>query len=117
MIQRLLILCLLTTTAVNAGPLDWAKRHKRFLLMEGTAIGAASIHAVGLHHCRRVNGVEPCDAHYGAAWVNFGIVTSLNVVVMPSIAEACWKDSGGKYCHLFAWSGPAAQASWGIHEW
>jgi hypothetical protein len=101
----------------QAGPLDWAKHHKRFLLMEGAAIGAASIHAYGLHHCRRTNGVEPCDAHYGSAWANFGMVTGLNVIVMPAVAEGCWKDDGGKWCNLLAYSGSTGQAIWGIHEW
>lgn len=94
----------------------WSGHHKRFLLMEGAALGAAGIHAYGLHHCRRVNGPEPCDLHYGAAWANFGIVTGLNLIVSPSVAEGCWKDEHGKFCNIFAYGGSAAQAGWGIRE-
>jgi hypothetical protein len=114
---KLLILFLVFSPTTEAGPKHWIATHKRFIAIESAAIGAASIHAAGLHHCRRANGVEPCDAHYGSAWVNFGIVTGMNTVVMPAIAEGCWKDGGGKYCHLFAWTGPAVQAGWGVHEW
>jgi len=117
MIKRLLILLVLLTQTASAEPLDWAKHHKRFLLLEGAAITGAAIHAAGLHHCRRTNGVEPCDAHYGSAWVNFAAVTSMTVVVMPAVSESCWKDGNGKFCHLFAWPAPAIQAGWGIHEW
>lgn len=101
----------------SAGPLEWAKHHKRFLLMESAAVGGALLHAHGLHQCRRNNGVEPCDAHYGEAWASYGIVTGLNVIVMPSTAEACWKDGGGKWCYPLAFVGSAAQAGWGVHEW
>lgn len=115
--RKLLLFLLLCAPAAQAGPIDWVKHHKRFLLMEGAAITGASIHAAGLHHCRRTNGVEPCDAHYGEAWASFGIVTGLNVIVMPSVAEACWKDGGGKFCYALAYSGSSAQAAWGVHEW
>jgi hypothetical protein len=115
--KRLLLIFLLLAQPVSAGPLEWAKHHKRFLLMEGAAIAGASIHAYGLHHCRRTNGVEPCDEHYGAAWASYGILTGMNVIVMPSVAESCWKDDGGKWCNLLAFGGSATQAGWGIHEW
>ena len=85
--------------------------------MEGAAFAGAGIHAAGLHHCRHTNGVEPCDLHYGAAWANFGIATGMNVIVMPSTAEACWKDGGGKWCYPLAFAGSAVQAGWGVHEW
>jgi len=61
--RSLVILFLLLAPVANAGPKHWAKTHKRFLFMEGAAFTAASIHAAGLHHCRKVNGVEPCDEH------------------------------------------------------
>jgi hypothetical protein len=116
--KRLLLLFLAFAlgSAADAGPLDWAKHHKRFLLMEGAAVAGASIHAAGLHHCRKTNGVEPCDLHYGTAWANFGIVAGLNVIVMPSVAESCWKDGQGKFCYIFAYGGSAAQGVWGLHE-
>ena len=116
--KRLLILLLLLfALPAEAGPRHWLKMHKRFLAVECAAITAASIHAAGLHHCRKLNGIEPCDLHYGLAWANFGIVTGLNTLVMPSVAEGCWKGGGGKFCNLFAYTGPAIQAGWGIHEW
>jgi hypothetical protein len=102
--------------SATAGPLDWAKHHKRFLLMEGAAITAASIHAAGLHHCRHYAGVEACDAHYGAAWGAYGFATGLTVVAMPAVAEGCWKSGQGKFCNLFAYGGSAVQAGWGLHE-
>lgn len=112
----LLFAILLTAGRAEAGPKHWIQHHKRFLLMEGAAIGAASIHAYGLHHCRRANGVEPCDSHYGEAWAAFGVVTGMTVVAMPIVAESCWRGGEGHFCDIFAYSGSAAQAGWGIHE-
>ena len=114
--KRLLILFLLFALPVKAGPLDWVKHHKRFLLMESAAIGAAGLHAYGLHKCRHNNGVEPCDEHYGAAWAFFGVVTGVNMVVLPAVAEGCWKDGHGKFCNIFAYGGSAAQAGYGIYQ-
>jgi len=116
-LAKVAALALFCCSTAQAGPLDWARHHKRFLLMEGAAVVSASVHAAGLHHCRRVNGVEPCDAHYGAAWASFGVVTGLNVIVMPSTAEACWKNDGGKACYPLACAGSATQTVWGVHEW
>jgi len=101
----------------QAGPRDWLSHHKRFLLMESAALGASAIHASGLHHCRKLNGVEPCDSHYGAAWASFGITAGLTTIVLPATAEGCWKDEGGKWCNLLAYSGSAAQAGFGLGQW
>lgn len=114
--KRLLILFLLFALPVSAGPLNWAKHHKRFLFMEGIAVGAASIHAYGLHHCRQT-GVENCQAKYGSAWTSFGIITGMNVIVMPSLAEGCWKNEGGKFCNVLAYGGIAGQVGFGIAQW
>lgn len=111
-ITAILLFC---APIVEAGPLNWAKHHKRFLFMEGAAIAGASIHAAGLHHCRRSN-VEFCDEHYGAAWTAFGFTTGFTVVALPALAEGCWKNEGGKWCNVLAYGGSAAQAGWGIHE-
>jgi hypothetical protein len=118
------IAALFLATSANAGPLDFIKHHKRFLFMEGAAIAGASIHAYGLHHCRRLNGVEPCDENYGAAWAGFGVSTGFTTIVFPAIAEGCWKSfdsvsstrDGGKFCNIFGYTPSAVQASWGIHE-
>ncbi len=108
---------LLLAGSVQAGPKHWVATHKRFLLMEGAAIAGASIHAAGLHHCRHVNGAEPCDEHYGSAWAMFGVTTGLTVVALPATAEGCWKNGGGKFCYAFAYGGSAFQAGWGLREW
>lgn len=100
----------------EAGPKDWITHHKRFLFMEGAALAGAGIHAYGLHHCRQ-GGVERCDEHYGAAWQGFAWSTGLTVIVLPSAAEGCWKNEGGKFCNLLAYSGSSFQAAWGFHEW
>lgn len=108
-------LLLLLPHAAQAEP-NWFHRHRRMLLVEAAAVAGASIHAYGLHHCRRTNGVEPCDAHYGEAWASYGIATGMNVLVMPAVASACWKDDLGHFCDAFAWAPPIAQGAWGIHE-
>jgi hypothetical protein len=120
--MRLLTLfaALLLATATEAGPRHWLATHKRFVSMEAIAIGAAiagaGIHAYGLHHCRRLNGVEPCDEHYGAAWAMFGVSAGVTVIVMPAIAEGCWKDNWTRSCYVFAYSGSSFETWWGIHE-
>lgn len=116
MIIKLAALLLIFTIPVEAGPKHWIAHHKRILLVEGAAFGAAAIHYKGLDRCRRMNGPEPCDEHYGAAWAVFGFVTVVNVVAMPAVAEGCWKDGHGKFCNIFAYGGSAAQAGWGLHE-
>jgi hypothetical protein len=113
--QRLLVLFLFFTFSAEAGPLDWMKHHKRFLLMESAAVGAASIHAYGLHHCRQT-GVENCQAKYGSAWASFGIIAGMNVIVMPALAEGCWKNQGGKFCNILAYGGSAGQLGFGISQ-
>jgi hypothetical protein len=117
MIRKLFTIAalLIFTSTVNAGPIEWAKHHKRFLLMEGAAVGSAIIGAQGLKACRST-GVEKCTAHYGAAWATFGVGTGLNFA-MTGVAEGCWKNEGGKFCNIFAYGGSAVQAGWGIHEW
>lgn len=120
-IIAVVILCLFVTGSAKADPFSslwhWAGHHKRFLLMEGAAVGAASVHAYGLHHCRRLNGVEPCDAHYGEAWMSFAFATGLTTVVMPALAEGCWHaNDDSKACYPLAYGGSAVQLGWGVHE-
>src|SRR5438876_9752509 len=104
--------------SLNAGPIDWTKHHKRFLLMEGAAVTGAIIHYKGLRHCQRFNGVEPCDEHYGSAWAMYGVTTAFTAIALPATAEGCWKDNdSARFCYLFAYGGSAFQTSWGIHEW
>jgi hypothetical protein len=111
------ILFLLLPGLAVAGPKDWVKHHKRFLLMESAAVAGASIHAAGLHHCRRHTGVENCDSDYGAAWATFGVATGFTVIAMPAAAEGCWKNEGGKFCNVLAYGGSQIQTWWGVHEW
>jgi hypothetical protein len=117
--RKLLLLAaiLLTAGRAEAGPLDWIKHHKRFLLMEGAAIGAASIHAYGLHHCRSTGSVERCQSSYGAAWASWGIISGMNIIVMPTLAESCWREDGGKFCYIPAYGGSAGQLGFGISQW
>lgn len=116
--MRFLLAFFLLASTVNAGPLDWAKHHKRFLLMEGAALAGAGIDAAGIHHCRKYSGsVENCQSHYGPAWATFGIDAGFTTIVMPSLAEACWKDSGGKFCYGLAYGATAWQTTWGLHEY
>jgi len=111
-----LVLALLFALPANAGPINWAKHHKRFLLMEGAAIAGAGIHAYGLHRCRKLNGVEPCDEHYGEAWAMFGVTSAVSIIALPAIAEGCWKDNWTRSCYTFAYSGSSFETWWGIHE-
>jgi hypothetical protein len=115
-VRRLaLILALLFALPANAGPIHWAKHHKRFLLMEGAAIGSTAIGAYGLKHCRDVD-VERCTGHYGAAWGIFGFETGATFA-MTAVAEGCWKDGGGKPCYVLGYSATAFETWWGIHEY
>jgi len=115
-VKRLLLiaLALILTPSADAGPLDWVKHHKRFLLMEGVATGSAIYGAYALQKCRST-GVEKCTGHYGAAWGIYGFSTGANFA-MTAVAEGCWKDGHGKFCNIFAYGGSAIQTGWAAHE-
>jgi len=114
--KRLVILFLLFALPAEAGPLDWVKHHKRFLLMEGAAFTGAALHYKGLNDCRKRNGPESCSEGYGAAWAFFGVATGVNIIVLPAVAEGCWKDGHGKFCNIFAYGGSATQAGYGLYQ-
>lgn len=120
MLPRLIVLLLVCATPAAANPFSHAYHfvghHKRFFAMEGAAIGGAAVHAYGLRHCR-LGDVERCDERYGSAWAGYGFSTGITVVVLPSVAEACWKDDAGKPCYAIGFTGSAVQAAWGIHEY
>lgn len=117
----LVAVSLLSPTPTPANPFartwHFVGHHKRFFIMEGFAIGAATVDAYGLSRCRQT-GVENCRAKYGAAWASYGFVTSINVVAMPALAESCWKgDSGNKFCYVLGYGGSAGQLGFGIAQW
>jgi hypothetical protein len=111
------LLAIFCSQSATAGPRNWTKHHKRFLLMEGAAITGAAIHYKGLNHCRKLNGPEPCDAHYGAAYGTFWFGTALTVVAFPAVAEGCWANQVGHFCDAIAYVPSGIQLGWGVHEW
>lgn len=113
----LAILILLSSATASANPIDWIKHHKRFLAMEGFAITGAVVHYKGLEHCRKHFGPEPCDEHYGAAWGAYWFTTGVTTIALPAAAEGCWRNEGGKFCNILAYTGSATQLGWGVHEW
>ena len=113
--RTLLAIALLCSASLaEAGPRDFVKHHKRFLLMESAATGSAIWGGYALAHCRSI-GVEKCTGHYGSAWGIFGTGVGLNFA-MTAVAEGCWKDGQGHFCDVFAYGGSAAQTVWGAHE-
>lgn len=114
------VIALVLAHDASANPISRAYHymghHKRFFIMEGVAVGAASLHAYGLHRCRHTNGVEACDSHYGAAWGFYGFLTGMNVIAAPALAESCWKGGQGKFCYALGYSGSIYQGAWGLHE-
>jgi hypothetical protein len=116
-----LTLALLTSSSAAANPFTWtwhwAGHHKRGLLMEGAALGAAGWHAAALHHCRTGN-VEVCDEGYGSAWAMYGFLTGVTVVALPAVAEACWRATDDdRGCYAIAYGGSAFQAGLGGFNW
>lgn len=112
--RRLLILFLLFALPAEAGPKHWIAHHKRFLLMEGAAIGSAIVLAKGVDHCRST-GVEKCAGQYGASWAIVGFSIGANFA-MTAAAEGCWKNEGGKFCNALAYGGSAGQLGFGISQ-
>jgi len=116
--KRLLFLLLLIALPAEAGPRQWVKnqfeRHptRTAFVIAGAA---ATVHGLGLHRCRQ-GDVERCQAGYGAAWASFGVVTGANIVSIAT-AHACWKDGGGKFCNVLAYSWSAGQLGYGVHYW
>jgi len=115
-LRRLIAVVLLSAFAqsATAGPLDWFKRHPTATAFIAAG-GAATVHAIGLRHCRQ-GSVENCQAKYGAAWASYGAATGINFVVVAS-TSGCWRDQSKKFCSLFAYSGSAAQLGFGINQW
>lgn len=113
--KRLLIFFLLFAPLAEAGPKYWIAHHKRFLLMEGGAVGSAIVLAKGVDRCRST-GVEKCVGQYGAAWGIVGFTIGANFA-MTAAAEGCWKNDGGKFCNVLAYGGSAGQLGFGIAQW
>lgn len=119
--KKLVLVCLILglwcVRPVQAGPWEWAKNHKRFLLMEGAAVAGAVVQREGIKHCR-LGDVEQCPEGYGETWGWYWAITTWSVVVSPAIAEACWKSTDdAKGCYFFAYNGSVYQTSAGIYDW
>ena len=110
-----LLFAFTVSAPLEAGPLHWAKHHKRFLIMESVAVTASVVHLEGMRHCRTGN-VEHCDEHYGAANAFFWVNAGMSTVAMPALAESCWKNDGGKLCYALGYGWPAYQFATGIRD-
>lgn len=118
MVTRLIFALLVIMQPVCAGPhpIRWAKRHP-FIVKEAAAVLGASVHAYGLQHCR-AGDVERCNAHYGAAWMQFGFTTGLSTLVFVPLSEKCnHEDQGRAFCGVVGYGASAAQAAWGVHQY
>src|SRR6267142_133721 len=111
--------CFLLLTIIaplsSAGPLHWLKQHPKTSKLIAATI-AAGVAAAGLHHCRAVNGPEPCASHYGAAWQTYTWMTGANFA-MVAVSEGCRKNDGGKFCNLLGYGGSTIQLGFGISQW
>jgi hypothetical protein len=124
----LLLLLLSACGSAQAGPnpfsrvWHWAGHHKRFLAMEGAAIGASAVNFSGLHHCRVENGPEPCIGKYGGAYAIAGTGAGLTIVIMPAATEGCWKgqEEGDsfllRHCGLMTIATDAVSFGFGIQQ-
>jgi hypothetical protein len=112
--KYLLAIILSVYAPAQAGPRDWIRHHPTAIafITGGTA---ATVHGLGLRHCRQ-GSVEHCQARYGAAWASFGAATVTNFAVIGA-SSGCWKDQDQKFCSLFQYSGSAAQLGFGIQQW
>jgi hypothetical protein len=113
-----LILSFLFAPPIQAGPIHWIKNQFRehptrtaFVL----GIGAATVHGIGLEHCRQ-GSVENCEAKYGAAWLSYTTTTMLNFAVIGA-SNSCRKQDGGQICNALAYGGSAFQTGFGISQW
>ena len=113
--KRLLLLFLLVALPAEAGPRDWIKHHKRFVLAATAVVGASIIQYKGTSYCQR-GDVEQCFTGYGNRrafdWISIGVSGA-----MLGAAEGCWKDQPHwKFCYVLAYGVPAFQVTAGIHD-
>jgi hypothetical protein len=113
---RTLLLFLLFTLPVNAGPIKFVKEHKRFFKMELANAAGVTINAIGTAHCR-TGDVENCTGHYGAAWATFAVQATMGLVVAPTLAEWSWRDGDKTLGYVIGYTPAAFNAAWGVNEW
>jgi hypothetical protein len=41
----------------------------------------------------------------------------MNVIVMPALAESCWRGGQGKFCYVLGYGGSVSQLGFGISQW
>ena len=115
--RKLMILglaALIAAGPVGAGPINWAKHHKRFLLAAGSLAGASVVQYKGTSYCQR-GDVERCIEGYGSRRT-FNYFSMGMGVAMLSASEDCWKHDGGKVCYGLAYWVPATQVGLGVKD-
>jgi hypothetical protein len=114
-LSTLLVLLLVIAQPSTAGPKEWVKHHKRFLLAAGTITAASIIQYKGTSYCQR-GDVERCNEGYGSRrtfdWISVGTSAA-----MLGAAEGCWKDQPSwKFCYGLAYGMPTYQTYAGLHD-
>lgn len=114
--KRLTILFLLFALPAQAGPKDWIKHHKRFLLAVAAEGGAFAVQYKGTTYCQR-GDVERCNEGYGSRRAFDWFSISMGAAMIP-LSEKCHKEAGPKpACWGLAYWVPAAQTAFGIHDY
>lgn len=105
-----LLFALLFALPAHAGPINWIKHHpvQTQIIFSGIAAGVA---AEGLHQCR-IQNVENCQAHYGAAWGAYGATVGLNLV-----GVLVGHNLGGKVGKSVAYGSSTIMLGWGAYQW
>lgn len=110
----LFVVSLLFAFPVQAGPINWVKHHKRFLLAAGAVAGASIVQWKGTSYCQR-GDVEQCIEGYGSRRAFNGFSIGLSSAMLGA-AEGCWKNDGGKICYGLAYGFPVIQTAFGIRD-
>lgn len=114
--KPLLLALLLFAAPAQAGPINWAKHHKRLLFAVGAEAAAFTVQYKGTTYCSR-GDVERCIEGYGSRrafnWFSIGMGGA-----MIAASEKCHKDDGPKpACYGLAYWVPATQTAFGIHDY
>lgn len=100
--------------SAEAGPVSWLKRQVREhpvrtkLVFAGIAAG---VYAKGLQVCR-VQDVENCQEHYGAAWGGYASTVGLDLV-----AQLVGQKIGGKTGDVIAYGSSTTMLGFGAYQW
>jgi len=91
---------------------------KHFWIVTSVALASNAAPLFGGVHCRDVNGVEPCTAHYGAFYQTWAWTAGISAFAGTGLYHMCRKETHNSLkCDLIQHTITSVNIGWGVHEW